>query len=159
MGQFGVANLHVPKKYASKKHRSRANTPNHTALDCHPSAGGVLHQIRLEVDRALQALRDNLINSLKDRGLKFPSAVRTIGVLRRMSNLFSQSIDSPSIESLTKPELRITFLASRWSCLANALQQVQLSTGFSPSALSSTSNPLHLDQFSDASLQYTMKIV
>ncbi|EGG01644.1 uncharacterized protein MELLADRAFT_110747 [Melampsora larici-populina 98AG31] len=123
--------------------------------DSHPSAGGVLHQIRLEVDRALQASRDNLINSLKDRGLKFPSAVRTIGVLRRMSNLFSQSIDSPSIKSLTKPELRITFLASRWSCLANALQQVQLSTGFSPSsALSCTSNPLHLDQFSDASLQY-----
>ncbi|KAH9810140.1 Dor1-like family-domain-containing protein [Melampsora americana] len=119
------------------------------------SSSGVLHQIRSEVDQALKALRDNLINTLRDRGLKFPSAVRTIAILRRMSNLSSDSIDSPSIESLTETELRITFLASRWSCLANALQQVQLSTGFSPSsALSSTSNPLHLEQFSDASLQY-----
>ncbi|KAG0142308.1 hypothetical protein CROQUDRAFT_239748 [Cronartium quercuum f. sp. fusiforme G11] len=111
---------------------------------------GILNQIKLEVDLVLQSLRNDLLNDLKLRNLKLPSAVRNIGVLRKISKLFSTSL---IIQSLNEPELRIVFLSSRWFSLTESSKQLELFTGFSISTNNNNINMNPLELFSESSLK------
>ncbi|KAI8452691.1 Dor1-like family-domain-containing protein [Phakopsora pachyrhizi] len=102
------------------------------------SSNQILSRIRIEIDQSLESLRDSCLIGLRDSGLKLPLAVRAIGVLRKMSSLFS-SLDRSGFlrDALSESELRMAFLCSRWHALKGSLNQLQLSFG-----LSSTSSTI-----------------
>lgn len=112
----------------------------------------ILAQLQLEVNQALRSLRDLIINTLRDRSLKLPTAVRSIAILQRISTSFSTS----SIQAFDQCQLSMKFLWSRWQSLTDQLHQLQLSTGFSIIQSQSKSMALHHhthDTFSDSNLQ------
>ena len=96
--------------------------------------------VKNEVEVEIKSLRARIIESLRGRGLKLPSAVKSVSLIRRMStfNLASSpnafaappsSTAESTPASLTEPELRMTFLVSRWDCLRLQLEQMEISAG------------------------------
>ncbi|POY72517.1 hypothetical protein BMF94_4343 [Rhodotorula taiwanensis] len=100
-------------------------------------ARALLDRIRGEVNLALLSLRTRVLESLVQRSLKLPSAVRAIGVLRRISERGlaadhrKKSGDGPKTFSegrrveLDEDALRVVFLVARWKCLRNELGGVE----------------------------------
>lgn len=86
----------------------------------------LLDRVREEVSLALLSLRARVLESLLQRGLKLPGAVRGVGILRRMSDgglgLEEQGADG---KELHEEALRIVFLAARWRCLRGELDTVE----------------------------------
>ena len=106
----------------------------------------LLATVREEVDVEVRGLRVRIIEGLRSRGLKLPAAVRSVALLRKMTQS-SQEASSTSVErkssvgeasslsgassSLSEPELRLTFLTSRWDCLRSQLDQLEVSASAS----------------------------
>lgn len=86
----------------------------------------LLDRVREEVSLALLSLRARVLESLLQRGLKLPGAVRAVGILRRMSDgglgLEEQGGEG---KELHEEALRIVFLAARWRCLRGELDTVE----------------------------------
>jgi hypothetical protein len=97
------------------------------------SRRSLLGKVREDVEAELETLRSRIIEGLRGRGLKLPSAVRSIALLRRMAagSVAKDKIQKSSPRSLSDPELRLTFLASRWDCLHSQLAQLEMSAGSS----------------------------
>jgi hypothetical protein len=88
----------------------------------------LLTRIRKEVAVALLSLRARVLESLLQRGLKLPGAVRGIGILRRINESGSELEGSTGVERnkhLSEEALRIVFLAARWKCLRGELDGVE----------------------------------
>lgn len=114
----------------------------------------LLDRVINEVQLALLSLRSRVLESLLQRELKLPGAVRGIGILRRMSdgglglgshqnhqnqnqqsttttttksNEFTSSKGKSTVASdgLGEDALRIVFLAARWRCLREELDSVE----------------------------------
>ena len=114
----------------------RPSAPQQTRRD-------LLGKVREEVEVEVMSLRAKIIESLRGRGLKLPSAVKSISLLRRMSTSALNATESThslpfadttfsssaASSSLSEPELRMTFLASRWDCLRSQLEQLGAATG------------------------------
>ena len=105
----------------------------------------LLSTVREEVEVEVRGLRVRIIEGLRSRGLKLPAAVRSVALLRKMTQS-SQEASSTSGEmktlareasssgpssSLSEPELRLTFLTSRWDCLRSQLDQLEVSASAS----------------------------
>ncbi|KAL8287101.1 hypothetical protein RQP46_004107 [Phenoliferia psychrophenolica] len=87
----------------------------------------LLDRVRDEVSLALLALRARVLESLLQRGLKLPAAVRGVGILRRMNagGLGLEGIGGDSHGGMGEEALRIVFLAARWRCLRAELDSVE----------------------------------
>lgn len=94
------------------------------AAESKQSRRDLLGKVREEVDVEVKSLRARIIEGLRGRGLKLPSAVRSIGLLRRMAE---SEPGSTASGALSEAELRLTFLASRWDCLRSQLEQLEVS--------------------------------
>ena len=95
-----------------------------------PSRRDLLGKVREEVDVEVKTLRARIIEGLRGRGLKLPSAVRSIGLLRRMAQSGPDAADrreADNTSGLSEAELRLTFLASRWDCLRSQIEQIEVS--------------------------------
>lgn len=103
-----------------------------TSKSPQPSRRNLLGKVREEVDTEVKSLRARIIEGLRSRSLKLPTAVRSISLLRRMSrNTVSKrdpslTIAGPLLDSFSEEELRLTFLASRFDCLRTQLHQLEL---------------------------------
>lgn len=94
------------------------------------SSRSLLGKVREDVEDELETLRCRIIEGLRARGLKLPSAVRSIALLRRLSTAAPRSdAEGVSTKTLTEPELRLTFLVSRWDCLRSQLEQLEMAAG------------------------------
>lgn len=91
-----------------------------------PSRRDLLGKVREEVDVEVKTLRARIIEGLRGRDLKLPGAVRSISLLRRISQSEPGSSAGATIGALGEPELRLTFLASRWDCLRSQLEQIEV---------------------------------
>lgn len=100
-------------------------------------ARALLDRIRGEVNTALLSLRTRVLESLVQRTLKLPGAVRAIGVLRRITErglavdarqkpkrAGANGIDSQT-PALDEDALRVVFLVARWRCLRSELGGVE----------------------------------
>lgn len=117
------------------KSPSSATTHN---KDTGKSRRSLLGKVREDVEDELEALRSRIIEGLRGRGLKLPSAVRSIALLRRLSSA-AQTVTKVTegleeSKSLSEPELRLTFLASRWDCLRSQLDQLEMSASSAASS-------------------------
>lgn len=94
------------------------------------SKRSLLGKVRADVEDELETLRSRIIEGLRGRGLKLPSAVRSVALLRRLSTpAASSKIEGQPSKSLSEPELRLTFLISRWDCVRSQLEQLEMSAG------------------------------
>ncbi|KWU44142.1 hypothetical protein RHOSPDRAFT_34369 [Rhodotorula sp. JG-1b] len=95
----------------------------------------LLDRIRGEVNVALLSLRTRVLESLVQRNLKLPGAVRAVGVLRRIAER-GLAVDGHKAQRTppTKPNppteldedaLRVVFLVARWKCLRGELGGVE----------------------------------
>lgn len=97
----------------------------------------LLDRIRGEVNVALLSLRTRVLESLVQRNLKLPGAVRAVGVLRRIAER-GLAIDQhhkaqrkPLLANTNPPAeldedaLRVVFLVARWKCLRGELGGVE----------------------------------
>lgn len=99
------------------------------------SRRSLLGKVRADVEDELETLRSRIIEGLRGRGLKLPSAVRSIALLRRLSTEApSNSPKGVKSKGLSEPELRLTFLVSRWDCLRFQLEQLEMSAGSAASS-------------------------
>ena len=95
------------------------------------STGGgallLLNRVRDEVSVALLSLRARVLESLLQRALKLPGAVRGVGILRRIGQqgLALTTAEGPPQAELDEDALRIVFLAARWRCLRGELEAVE----------------------------------
>ncbi|KAM0754920.1 hypothetical protein T439DRAFT_297338 [Meredithblackwellia eburnea MCA 4105] len=96
----------------------------------------LLNRVRDEISLALLALRARVLDSLLQRGLKLPAAVRGITILRRMntgglglerpaSSKGKEILKESAKAGLEEEALRIVFLAARWKCLRAELDAVE----------------------------------
>lgn len=96
----------------------------------------LLDRIRGEVNVALLSLRTRVLESLVQRNLKLPGAVRAVGVLRRIAErgLAVDQHNRAQRTPLAKPTppaeldedaLRVVFLVARWKCLRGELGGVE----------------------------------
>lgn len=97
-----------------------------------PSRRDLLGKVREDVDSEIQSLRIRVLEGLRMRGLKLPSAVRSIALLRRMNarraarSHEGDAIESPTTGTLTEAQLRMAFVTSRWDCLLSQLEQIEI---------------------------------
>lgn len=95
----------------------------------------LLDRIRGEVNVALLSLRTRVLESLVQRSLKLPGAVRAVGVLRRIAER-GLAVDhrkaqrtplakTTSPTELDEDALRVVFLVARWKCLRGELGGVE----------------------------------
>ncbi|GAA5974255.1 hypothetical protein JCM11641_003358 [Rhodosporidiobolus odoratus] len=80
----------------------------------------LLDRVGQEVSLALLSLRARVLESLLQRSLKLPGAVRCIGILRRIAG----RAPDPKKE-LDEDGLRLVFLTARWRCLRTELETVE----------------------------------
>lgn len=87
----------------------------------------LLERVREEVSVALLSLRARVLDSLLQRGLKLPGAVRGVSILRRIGERGFGVLDEGVSDSKEMDEdaLRIVFLAARWRCLRVELESVE----------------------------------
>ncbi|GAA6059326.1 hypothetical protein JCM10212_005906 [Sporobolomyces blumeae] len=110
----------------------------------------ILERVREQVHEALLGLRGRVLESLGQRGLKLPGAVRGVGILRKIAQrgldthrststaigrrgsfkgkskvVDDESLDHERLE-LGEAGLRIVFLAARWKCLRAELDLVEV---------------------------------
>ncbi|GAA5916574.1 hypothetical protein JCM5296_003891 [Sporobolomyces johnsonii] len=93
----------------------------------------LLVRVRDEVGQALLSLRARVLESLLQRSLKLPGAVRGIGILRRIAErgLAGEEAGEAGSEAAGKKKeldedaLRVVFLAARWRCLRTELESVE----------------------------------
>ncbi|KDE04090.1 hypothetical protein MVLG_05460 [Microbotryum lychnidis-dioicae p1A1 Lamole] len=121
------------KRYISTN--AKAVLVNGTALTSTATSDGdgalrLLQKVRDDVAIALLSLRARVIDSLLQRGLKLPGAVRGIGTLRRigsraMSGSDPKAYSSDGPQELDENALRVVFLAARWRCLRSELEAVE----------------------------------
>lgn len=108
-------------------------SPSTTRKEPGKSRRSLLGKVREDVEDELEALRSRIIEGLRGRALKLPSAVRSIALLRRLSTAGTvaneQAPYNTSTRSLSEPELRLTFLTGRWDCLRSQLEQLEMSAG------------------------------
>lgn len=107
-----------------------SRTPTLTGTPAGSGALVLLTRVRNEVSVALLSLRARVLDSLLQRSLKLPGAVRGISILRRMND--SQNFggmgvvtgegDEKKTGEMGEEALRIVFLAARWKCLRAELQ-------------------------------------
>ncbi|GAA5932770.1 hypothetical protein JCM1841_006398 [Sporobolomyces salmonicolor] len=98
-----------------------------------PGALKLLVRVRDEVGQALLSLRARVLESLLQRSLKLPGAVRGIAILRRIAERGLAGEDGGEARSkaagkkkeLDEDALRIVFLAARWRCLRTELESVE----------------------------------
>jgi hypothetical protein len=83
----------------------------------------LLDRVRNEVALALLSLRARVLESLLQRGLKLPGAVRGVGILRRVGERGLE--DGEGRKEMDEDALRIVFLAARWRCLRGELESVE----------------------------------
>ncbi|GAA6011366.1 hypothetical protein JCM10207_008315 [Rhodosporidiobolus poonsookiae] len=95
------------------------------ALDAdRPDGHGALslvNRVRDEVGVALLSLRARVLESLLQRSLKLPGAVRGIAILRRIAERAAASAK----KELDEEGLRLVFLTARWRCLRTELESVE----------------------------------
>lgn len=82
----------------------------------------LLNRVREEVSIALSSLHARVLESLLQRGLKLPGAVRGTAILRRMNE---GGLGLGERGKLPEDALRIIFLAARWRCLRGELESVE----------------------------------
>ncbi|GAA5855819.1 hypothetical protein JCM8547_000371 [Rhodosporidiobolus lusitaniae] len=80
----------------------------------------LLDRVRDEVGLALLSLRARVLESLLQRTLKLPGAVRGIAILRRIAERATASG-----KELDEDGLRLVFLTARWRCLRTELETVE----------------------------------
>ncbi|KAM0788542.1 hypothetical protein ACM66B_001670 [Microbotryomycetes sp. NB124-2] len=92
----------------------------------------LLSRVKDQVGIALLSLRARVLDSLAQRGLKLPGAVRGVGILRRIGErgllgtlVGTSSSSSTATRELDEDGLRIVFLAARWNCLKAELDAVE----------------------------------
>ncbi|BGO90007.1 hypothetical protein NBRC10512_001992 [Rhodotorula toruloides] len=87
----------------------------------------LLDRVREEVGSALLSLRAGVLDSLLQRSLKLPGAVRGISILRRIAERGSSGTAQASgkAKELDEDSLRIVFLVARWRCLRTELEGVE----------------------------------
>lgn len=109
--------------------------PPTTSKDTTNTRRSLLGKVREDVEDELEALRSRIIEGFRGRGLKLPSAVRSIALLRRLSaagkSINKGKTSNATSKALSEPELRLTFLASRWDCLRSQLEQLEMSASSS----------------------------
>ncbi|BGP14485.1 hypothetical protein JCM10213_004607 [Rhodosporidiobolus nylandii] len=81
----------------------------------------LLNRVRDEVGVALLSLRARVLESLVQRTLKLPGAVRGIGILRRIS----ERAAGEKRKELDEEGLRLVFLTARWRCLRTELETIE----------------------------------
>lgn len=95
-------------------------------VDAHAGALLILGRIKDEVSVALLSLRARVLESLLQRTLKLPGAVRGVGVLRRIAERgLSTTASNNQAREMDEDSLRIVFLAARWRCLRSELENVE----------------------------------
>ncbi|KAI5481650.1 intra-Golgi transport-related protein [Pseudohyphozyma bogoriensis] len=85
----------------------------------------LLDRVREDVSLALLSLRARVLESLLQRGLKLPAAVRGIGILRRMNGGGLGLSHEEGKGDMKEEALRVVFLAARWRCLRAELESVE----------------------------------
>ncbi|KAK4053499.1 hypothetical protein OIV83_001666 [Microbotryomycetes sp. JL201] len=92
----------------------------------------LLERVKDQIGVALLSLRARVLESLAQRGLKLPGAVRGVAILRRIGErrLLGALVDGAGAASIPTRELdedglRIVFLAARWNCLKGELATVE----------------------------------
>lgn len=93
---------------------------------------GILERVQEGVDRALLGLRGKVLETLGDRTLKLPGAVRGVGILRKISTERGEvesgkgkRKEEALVRELDEDGLRIVFLSARWKCLKGELEAVE----------------------------------
>ncbi|GAA5921525.1 hypothetical protein JCM3775_003090 [Rhodotorula graminis] len=110
----------------------------------------LVNRVRGEVGVALLSLRARVLESLLQRFLKLPGAVRGVGILRRIAERGVGAGDAH--EALAKPAgkrkeldedaLRVVFLVARWRCLRTELESVEAQMAASGIQLGGAEPPL-----------------
>ncbi|GEM07033.1 intra-Golgi transport-related protein [Rhodotorula toruloides] len=88
----------------------------------------LLDRVREEIGSALLSLRARVLDSLLQRSLKLPGAVRGISILRRIAERGASSGTaqaSGKAKELDGDSLRVVFLVARWKCLRTELEGVE----------------------------------
>ncbi|GAA5909648.1 uncharacterized protein JCM6883_004588 [Sporobolomyces salmoneus] len=87
----------------------------------------VLERLGRQVEVSLRGLRGKLLGGFEERGLKLPSAVRGIGILRKLNSLTSGEEEQGEEREEEEEEqgLRIIFLTKRWKCLERELKVIE----------------------------------
>ncbi|GAA6037265.1 hypothetical protein JCM8097_008652 [Rhodosporidiobolus ruineniae] len=80
----------------------------------------LLDRVRDDVGLALLSLRARVLESLLQRTLKLPGAVRGVSILRRIAERATATTSE-----LDEDGLRLVFLTARWRCLRNELDAVE----------------------------------
>ncbi|GAA5891279.1 hypothetical protein JCM6882_004643 [Rhodosporidiobolus microsporus] len=97
----------------------------------------LLNAVRAEVGVALLSLRARVLESLLQRTLKLPGAVRGIGILRRIA----ERAAGTGKKELDEEGLRLVFLTARWRCLRTELETVEAQMAASGVQLSGGGHP------------------
>lgn len=110
----------------------------------------LVNRVRGEVGVALLSLRARVLESLLQRSLKLPGAVRGVGILRRIAERGVGAGDAH--EHVAKPAgkrkeldedaLRVVFLVARWRCLRTELESVEAQMAASGIQLGGAEPPL-----------------
>jgi len=123
-GQWNEA-IQVSRRISQSLKRYQARDQSGGAL-------GILERVQDGVDRALLGLRGKVLETLGERTLKLPGAVRGVGILRKISTerLEVESGKGKRKEGglgreLNEDGLRIVFLSARWKCLKGELDAVE----------------------------------
>ncbi|GAA5892823.1 hypothetical protein JCM8208_004097 [Rhodotorula glutinis] len=110
----------------------------------------LVNRVRGEVGVALLSLRARVLESLLQRSLKLPGAVRGVSILRRIAERGVGAGDAH--EPVAKPAgkrkeldedaLRVVFLVARWRCLRTELESVEAQMAASGIQLGGAEPPL-----------------
>ncbi|BGP38407.1 hypothetical protein JCM10450v2_002352 [Rhodotorula kratochvilovae] len=130
-------------------HKRLANTASSDPDGEGAGALSLINRVRGEVGVALLSLRARVLESLLQRSLKLPGAVRGIGILRRIAERGIGADDAGEAakplgkrKELDEDALRVVFLVARWQCLRNELDSVEAQMAASGIQLGGAEPPL-----------------
>ncbi|GAA5821225.1 hypothetical protein JCM11251_004521 [Rhodosporidiobolus azoricus] len=109
----------------------------------------LLDAVRAEVGVALLSLRARVLESLLQRTLKLPGAVRGVGILRRIAERAAGS----GKKELDEEGLRLVFLTARWRCLRNELETVEAQMAASGVQLSTNASAKQAGPYPETSIE------